>query len=69
MNVEHIKQRITNGFKPFTVCLSDGRKIPVPHPESLAVGHRVVVIIGEDDRVNTVDPVQIVSFEETIPST
>ena len=44
MNIEQIKQRIANGFKPFTLRLSDGRKLAVAHPEYVAVGRRVVVV-------------------------
>ena len=66
MNIERIRQMVTNGFKPFTLHLSDGRKFSVPHPEFVAVGKRVVVIIGKDDRVNTVDPLHIVSLEEKL---
>jgi len=64
VNIEQIKQRRANGFKPFTLCLSDGRKLAVAQPEFVAVGRRVVVVIGQGERVNTVDPVPIVSIEE-----
>ncbi len=64
MNLEQIKQRIADGFRPFTLRLSDARKLSVAHPEYVAVGRRVVVVIGQDDYVNTVDPVHIVSIEE-----
>ncbi len=69
MNIEQIKQRLANGFKPFTLCLSDGRKLAVAHPEFVAVGRRVVVVIGHDDLINTVDPVHIVSIEEKAAET
>ena len=64
MKIEQIKQRVSNGFKPFELRLSDGRRLAVPHPEFLAIGQRVVVVIGKDDRVTTIDPVHIVSIEE-----
>jgi len=57
---------ITGGFKPFTIHLSDGRKFRVPHPEFLAVGKRVGVVIGKNDRVNTIDPLHIVSLEDKL---
>ena len=66
MNIERIRKMVTNGFKPFTLYTSDGRKFAVPHPEFVAVGKRVVVVIGKDDRVNTLDPLHIVSLEERL---
>ena len=35
-------------------------------PEFVAVGKRVVVVIGKNDQVNTVDPLHIVSLEEKL---
>jgi hypothetical protein len=64
VNIEQIRQRLANGFKPFTLCLADGRKLAVAHPEFVAVGRRVVVVIEQHDRVNTVDPAYILSIEE-----
>lgn len=64
MNIDRIKRITANGFKPFTLCLSDGRKFAVPHTDFIAVGQNVVVVIGEDDHVNTIDPLHIVSIEE-----
>lgn len=37
-------------FKPFAVCLSDGRKLPVPHPEFLTVSpHGRIIWEGETE--------------------
>ena len=66
MNIQRIRELVTNGFKPFTICVSDGRKFPVPHPEFVAVGKNVVVVIGKGDRVNALDPLHITSIEEKL---
>lgn len=63
MNVERIREWVTNGFKPFTLHLSDGRKFTVPHPEFVAVGRNVVVVIGKKDRVEMLDPLHITSVQ------
>jgi hypothetical protein len=63
VNIERIRELVSNGFKPFTIHLSDGRKFPVPHPKFVAVGKKVVVVIGKNDRVNTLDPLHIASVE------
>jgi len=64
MNITRIKKLVTGGFKPFILHLSDGRKFSVPHPEFVAVGKSVVVVIDKDDQVNTIDPLHIVSLAE-----
>ncbi len=69
MNIQRIREMVTNGFKPFTIHVSDGRKFPVPHPEFVAVGKKVVVVIGKGDRVNTLDPLYITSIEEKLAHT
>jgi hypothetical protein len=66
MNVEKIRERLTDGFKPFALHLSDGRKIIVPYPDAIALAPRVVVVITRNERVNIIDPLHIVSIEEKI---
>jgi len=65
LNPDIIRARIRNGFRPFTLYLSDGRKIPVPHPEFISVGRSIVVVIGPDDVPQDIDPLHIVSLKET----
>jgi hypothetical protein len=69
VNIERIREKVTNGFRPFVICLSDGRKFSVPHPEFVAVGRGVVVVISKGDRVNTLDPLHITSIEEKLAHT
>ncbi|MBI4324036.1 MAG: hypothetical protein HY674_02105 [Chloroflexi bacterium] len=64
MNTEQIKLRLRNGFKPFVLHLSDGRQFKVPHPEFILVGKGVVAVLREDDLVETLDPLHIVSVED-----
>ena len=51
-------------FKPFVIHVSDGRHLPVPAPDFIAVGQNVVVVLGDGDRVNTLDPLHITGVEE-----
>jgi len=64
VNVDQIRQRTGNAFKPFALQLSDGRRVLVPHPDFVALGRNVVVVISENDRVIPIDPLHIVSIEE-----
>lgn len=68
MNIERIRERLTGGgFRPFKLCLSDGTKIPVPHPEFVAIGKHVVLAVGDNDRAYTLDPLHIVALEDIRP--
>jgi hypothetical protein len=55
-------------FEPFTLRLADGRALPVPHPDFVAVGQRRVVVIGAADSWSVVEPLMVVSLEFNGPS-
>jgi hypothetical protein len=50
-------------FRTFDLCLADGRRIPVHHPEFVAMNNRVVLVIDEASYTTTVEPLLIVSLE------
>lgn len=50
-------------FEPFTIRLADGRAMAVRHPEFVAIGHRRVIVVAEDDSWSVVEPVLIVSLD------
>lgn len=56
-------------FQPFTLRLADGRKEPVKHPEFVAIGPRVIVVVRDDNSVTTIEPLLIVSLDKDIPAT
>jgi len=62
MNLDRIRERLSNGFKPFVLELSSGKRIPVPHPDFISIGKSVVAVIGKDDSVTTADALHIVSI-------
>ena len=53
MTTNQIKQlHEAQPFKPFTIHLADGSKLPVPHPEFMWVmpsGRTVFVALGDDE--------------------
>ena len=61
---EQIKSRLQNGFHPFTLRLSDGREVPVPQRDFIAIHPRVVVIIDQNGISHTINPLHIVSIGE-----
>jgi hypothetical protein len=67
VNTEQIKLRLRNGFKPFVLYLSDGRQFKIPHPEFILVGRGLVAVLREDDLVETLDALHIVSIEDLKP--
>jgi hypothetical protein len=67
VNVQRIKDKLTNGFKPFILYTSGGRRFRVPHPEFIAIGQGVVVVIDNNDRVHTLDALHITQIEDSRP--
>ena len=64
MIVEQIKERLSNGFHPFTLHMSDGKTFTVPHRDFIALATRVVVVIDEREISHTLNPLHIVSIED-----
>lgn len=50
-------------FQPFDLCLADGRRVSVHHPEFVAMNKRVVVVLDEESFSTTIEPLLIVSLE------
>jgi hypothetical protein len=47
MNINSILEAIRRRpFEPFSIRLADGRELPVPHPEFVAVGPRRLIVIA-----------------------
>lgn len=64
VNLDRIRERLENGFKPFVLELSSGRRVPVPHPDFIAIGKGVVVVLGKNDSVTTLDALHITAVED-----
>jgi len=64
MNIEDIRHRLKNGFRPFMLHLSDGRTCAVPHPEFIWVTRRSVAVSDKDGFIDIIDPLHIVSLKE-----
>jgi hypothetical protein len=61
MSIDELRKLTSNGFRPFKIYLSDGRSFDVPHPEFIAFSRRIVVVFGDDELPNIIDPLHIVS--------
>ena len=64
MDLQGIREALhRQPFEPFTICLADGRKLPVRHPDFVAVGTRRAIVIGPDNSWSVVEPLLIVSLD------
>ena len=54
-------------FEPFLIRLADGRSLPVPHRDFVALTPRRVIVVAEDDSVSIIEPPLIVSLD-SIPT-
>jgi hypothetical protein len=68
MNDEQIRQRLSNGFHPFQLHLTNGRKIEVPHPDFIAVRDGTVAVLGENGIASIIDALHVVSIDD-LPAT
>ena len=66
--IAQIKKRLENGFSPFALRLSDGRRLVVPHRDFIAVSPKVVVVIGDDELAVTISPIHILSVDDFTPA-
>jgi len=64
MDVLRIREAVRRKpFKPFVILLADGRTLPVPHPEFVAMGPRRIVVVAEDNSWSVVEPLMVVSLD------
>ena len=50
-------------FRPFDLCLADGRRVPVKHPEFVAMNQRIVIVTDGESATKILEPLFIVSLE------
>ena len=58
MTVDSLRQaHQASPFRPFSLCLADGQKVAVRHPEFLAQSPsgRTVIVYGHDDAFDVID--------------
>jgi hypothetical protein len=65
MTVQDLRERLQGGFVPFNVRTSDGAAFPVPRREFIFLTTKRVVIATGAGYVNVLDPLHIVSIEES----
>jgi hypothetical protein len=68
MILDQIRQRLQNGFHPFTLRLSDGRELRVPQRDFIALHPKVIVVIDDGRISHTIDPLHVVSIADPAPA-
>lgn len=64
MDIGGIRQALhRQPFEPFTIRLADGRGLPVPHPDLVALGPLRVVVVAEDNSWTVLEPMLVVSLD------
>ena len=64
MDISGIRDALhSEPFEPFVIRLVDGRSLPVPHPDFVALTPRRALVGAEDDSWSVIDPRLIVSLD------
>jgi hypothetical protein len=64
MDLQGIREALRNRpFQPFFLRLADGRDLPVPHPEAVALGKRRLIVLRPDNSWSVVEPLHVVSLD------
>jgi hypothetical protein len=65
LNKKTIRDRLhQTPFTPFRICLSDGRRISVQHPDFVAIGGSVALVTDRQDNIQRLDSLHIVSLDD-----
>jgi hypothetical protein len=65
MNSQLIRARVNRDTKPFVFRLSDGSRVPVAHPDFVAISPgQIFVIDSKTEGVTCIDPLHVVAIEE-----
>ncbi|MFI5458692.1 MAG: hypothetical protein ACHRXM_24950 [Isosphaerales bacterium] len=66
MRTENLQEVIHAApFRPFALCLADGTRVDVPHPDFIAhpPGGRTAVVVGPDERLHIIDVMLVDKIE------
>ncbi len=64
MDIDGIRQALhRQPFEPFTMRLADGRALPVPHPDFVAVSPRRIIVLADDSSWSVLEPLLVFSLD------
>jgi hypothetical protein len=62
--IDQIKKRLEDGFHPFAVRLTDGRRYEIPHRDFIAVHPKRIAVIDPEGLVISINPIHVVSVDD-----
>lgn len=66
MIVDGIRERLSNGFKPFALQLSDGRRFVIAHRDFIAFTPKKVALFDEKGISHVINTLHIVSIDDAV---
>jgi len=63
MNSQLIRERWHQDTQPFVMRLSDGTRVPVEHPDFMAMVPGQIIVANKLGRITRVDPIHVVAIE------
>ena len=68
LNTKTIRERLHQSpFTPFRICLADGQRIAVQHPDFVALGGSVVLVTDRQDNIQRLESLHIASLDDIRP--
>jgi hypothetical protein len=64
VNVQQLRKRLSGGFRPFAIRMTDGQEFVIPHPEFLLIGKYSIAVLDKEGFINNLDPLHIVSTKD-----
>jgi len=66
MIINDIKERLANGFKPFAIQLSDGRRFVVPQRDFIAFTTSKIALFDEKGTSHVINTLHVVSIDDSV---
>ena len=66
MITDDIKERLTNGFKPFAIRLSDGRRFVIPQRDFIAFTPRKIALFDDKGVSHIINTLHVVSIDDSV---
>jgi hypothetical protein len=67
MTIDQLRKAVRQQpFRPFNICLGDGREIPIPHPECVMIGPeaaRTFGVAGKGEDYRIIDLLLVTSLD------
>ena len=66
MIINDIKERLSNGFRPFALQLSDGRRFVVPARDYIAFTAHKIALFDDAGTSHVINALHVVSIDDSV---